>query len=248
MPETLVQLVKNFVYEILLVKPADAEDSWSNNPEPSTSREWNGRSSQYWNVNLLSPKVNGNRPQKGKIQVTVFDTSDQEVRFNDILDAIRDNKNFTSDAKGNVYIKPGVLHLVGRVVGEKVPAFFGMRRNEDGIWEYTMTKKLKINFETGEETETNDKMVRNTITYFVDEFEDPIVRSEREKSRYNRFRPDDLVPNEGSADNEAEDDDMKTEKEKAEAEEQKPEGAVRKNSAGTKWLDKNNQPIDDVKK
>ena len=41
---------------------------------------------------------------------------------------------------------------------------------------------------------------------------------------------------------------MKTEKEKAEAEEQKPEGAVRKNSAGTKWLDKNNKPIDDVKK
>ena len=32
MSETLVQLVKNFVYEILLVKPADAEDSWSNNP------------------------------------------------------------------------------------------------------------------------------------------------------------------------------------------------------------------------
>ena len=87
-----------------------------------------------------------------------------------------------------MYIKPGVLHLVGRVVGEKVPAFFGMKRNEDGIWEYTMTTKSKINFETGEETETNAKMIRNTITYFVDEFEDPIVRSERGKEQVQSFQ------------------------------------------------------------
>jgi hypothetical protein len=134
----------------------------------------------YYHLQLLAPKVNGMRDQKGAITLNVFNSNDQIILFNDIADtiALGEGVGYTKASNGDLIMNKSQLAIPGAVFEEKCFKYKVMSRNSKGVLEQ-MTAWKK-----------NDKGVpvatpatRSVIKVFVHAEEDPDVRIAIEMDR-----------------------------------------------------------------
>jgi hypothetical protein len=155
----------------------------------------------YYHLQLLAPKVNGMRDQKGAITLNVFNSNDQIILFNDIADtiALGEGVGYTKASNGDLIMTKSQLTIPGAVFEEKCFKYKVMSRNSKGTLEQMTTWKK------------NDKGVpvaspatRSVVKVFVHAEEDPDVRIAIEIDRVRPYKIEDSPANANNGDVELE--------------------------------------------
>ena len=202
--------IKN--YEIHVIKHKDHEDTTQ--PIDIADVEGFSKNRQYYHINLLCQKemMNGcmRRPQKASVSVTVFNSSDQRVLFQDIQDALGSENNYIEKANGDLLISPKVMSVGGRMMQHRLPFIYELLQKNPKTGVLEPLRSMKSDGKGGY------KLVNatsQTIKFFVHEEEDEEVRKaiEIERARDRKVSATD------------EDDEVETEEVEEEPEIEEPE-------------------------
>jgi hypothetical protein len=178
--------IENKAYELKIVA-SKSNPKHTDLTKPLQSKEGG---SEYFIVEVLALKkmIDGvmRRPQKRPFTMVIFNSPDQRVLYNDLLDAVADEANYTKGETG-LTINTGVMGIVGKIV-ERKTGFVYKVLLPDG-------KPLKLSNgpHKGEDT------TRSVVRVFVHEEEDEEVRIQREINRI----PDEAIIKGNSNDDES---------------------------------------------
>ena len=92
-------MIENKAYEIKVVKSKTVKDH-TDLTKPLTAKQTDPSrpAGKYFLLHLLARKIiiNGvnTRPQTGVVQINLFNDSNHETKFNDLLDALSKEENF----------------------------------------------------------------------------------------------------------------------------------------------------------
>lgn len=168
--------IPNRVYEIKIVPSKKLPKDKLTEAHKSTKGDGN-----YFLVELLAKKImiDGvmTRPQKRRIPLSVFDSSDQSIVFNDILEALQDPENYTEVKVGDkviaLAINPTVMGLRGKLISKPTP---GGR-----VYRVLQADGTPLKIEQG--PRAGEDATRSEIRFFCHEEEDPDVRYAQELAR-----------------------------------------------------------------
>ena len=162
-------------YEIKIVKSKKDPKHDITKPLTATQTDKSRPAGEYFLLELLAKKVMVNgvmtRPQKRRIPLTVFNSADQSVLFNDIQEALSDEKNYTKSEEG-LSINPGVLGVCGLLISRSAGGVYKVIDNSTG-------KPLVI----AAGPHKGEEATRSEIRFFCHEEEDPEVRFAQEYAR-----------------------------------------------------------------
>jgi hypothetical protein len=162
-------------YEVKIVKGKRDPKHDITKPHTATQTDKSRPAGEYFLLELLAKKVNidgiSSRPQKRRISLTIFNSPDQCVVFNDIQNALSDAKNYTVTESG-LEIHPTEMGIRGVMVSRKTSGVYKVIDNSTG-------KPMIITSGPHKDEEAT----RSEIRFFCHEEEDPDVRFAQELAR-----------------------------------------------------------------
>lgn len=162
-------------YEIKVIKSKKDPKHDITKPLTATQTDKSRPAGEYFLLELLAKKtmVNGVmvRPQKRRIPLVVFNSSDQSVLFDDIREALSDPKNYTATEEG-LSINPSEMGICGLLISRKTDRVYKVIDQSTG-------KPLII----AAGPHKGEEATRSEIRFFCHEEEDPDVRFAQEYAR-----------------------------------------------------------------
>lgn len=169
--------IQNKGYEIRVIK--SAKNAAHVVTEPQIVKGDTTGKNKYYTLQLQAQKqmINGvmSRPQKRTIVYNVFNSSDQQILFNDIQDVLADEANYIKNADGAVTIRPEAMGIIGKMVDVPLDFVYDLMNKVNGKPEPFMITKTNPDGSTEQV-----KATRNFLRFFLHEEEDLEVRTMQE--------------------------------------------------------------------